>query len=77
MVRTASELESKYSRYGGGHSGSRSNGVERQCRTRSPLQDAGAGEVLPKSIVSVYNGLWLRSIWNLTLYKLEQANRGT
>ena len=52
MVRTAGELEGQYGGHGGRHGGDLRYCVECQCRPRGQVQDAGAGQVLSKSVVS-------------------------
>ena len=52
MVRTAGELEGKYGGHGGRHGGDLRYGVEYQCQPRGQVQDAGAGQILSKSVVS-------------------------
>ncbi|KAL3430641.1 hypothetical protein BDV09DRAFT_189093 [Aspergillus tetrazonus] len=51
LVRSARELEGQYRYYRRGDAWNSRCGLEHQCRTRIPGQDARAGQVLPKSIL--------------------------
>ena len=74
MVRTAGELEGKYGGHGGRHGGDLRYGVEYQCQPRGQVQDAGAGQILSKSVVSELAPGLRRDHLLMLSVQLEQAD---